>query len=52
MENIFNEDNIIALATPAGTGAISVVRMSGPEAIGLIDRVFIGKKKFCVYGNI
>jgi len=45
MENIFNEDNIIALATPAGTGAISIVRMSGPEAFELIDRVFIGKKK-------
>jgi tRNA modification GTPase len=45
MENIFKEDTIIALATPAGTGAISIVRVSGPEAIDLIDRVFIGKKK-------
>ncbi len=45
MENIFIEDTIIALATPAGTGAISIVRVSGPEAIELIDRVFTGKKK-------
>ena len=45
MENIYNEDTIIAVATPAGTGAISLVRMSGPEAIELIDRVFIGKRK-------
>ena len=45
MEKIFNEDTIIASATPAGTGAISIVRISGPEAIQLIDRVFSGKKK-------
>ena len=45
MENIFNEDTIIASATPAGTGAISIVRVSGQEAIELIDRVFTGKKK-------
>ncbi len=45
MENKFIEDTIIALATPAGTGAISIVRVSGPEAIELIDRVFTGKKK-------
>jgi len=45
MENIFIEDIIIALATPAGTGAISIVRVSGPEAIELIDKVFTGNKK-------
>lgn len=45
MEKIFSEDTIIALATPAGTGAISIIRISGPEAIDLIDRVFSGKKK-------
>ena len=45
MENTFNEDTIVASATPAGTGAISIVRVSGPEAIEVIDRVFTGKKK-------
>jgi tRNA modification GTPase len=45
MENIFNEDTIIASATPAGTGAISIVRASGPESIELIDRIFTGKRK-------
>jgi tRNA modification GTPase len=44
MENIFKEDTIIASATPAGTGAISIVRVSGPEAIEIIDRVFTGKR--------
>ncbi|MCH6574506.1 MAG: tRNA uridine-5-carboxymethylaminomethyl(34) synthesis GTPase MnmE [Bacteroidetes bacterium] len=45
MENKFIEDTIIALATPAGTGAISIVRVSGPEAIDFIEKVFTGKKK-------
>ena len=39
-------DNIVALATPSGTGAIAVIRVSGPEAIILVDKLFksiIGK---------
>lgn len=39
------EDTIAALATPAGVGAISVVRVSGPESIKLVDNIFSGKKK-------
>lgn len=34
------EDTIVAIATPAGVGAISVVRMSGPEAVEIARRVF------------
>lgn len=33
-------DNIVALATPSGTGAIAVIRVSGPEAISIGDSVF------------
>jgi len=33
-------DNIVALATPSGTGAIAVIRVSGPDAITLVDGVF------------
>ena len=33
-------DNIVALATPSGTGAIAVIRVSGPEAIILVDKLF------------
>ncbi|MEW6652435.1 MAG: tRNA uridine-5-carboxymethylaminomethyl(34) synthesis GTPase MnmE [Bacteroidota bacterium] len=40
-----NEDTIAALATPNGVGAISVIRVSGPNAISSVDKVFIGKKK-------
>jgi len=38
-----NSDTIIALATPAGSGAIAVIRLSGPEAISITNKVFRGK---------
>jgi tRNA modification GTPase len=59
MENRFREDTIVALATPVGTGAISVIRVSGPEAISSVSKIFDGKKKLTDvashtihYGNI
>ncbi|RIA75576.1 tRNA modification GTPase [Anaeroplasma bactoclasticum] len=36
-------DNICAIATPYGIGAISVIRASGPEAITLVNKIFKGK---------
>lgn len=40
-------DTICALATPPGTGAIAVIRISGREAFNICDRIFIpGSKKF------
>lgn len=38
-----HSDTIVALATPAGTGAIGVVRLSGPGAISIANSVFRGK---------
>ena len=35
-------DTIVAIATPMGVGAISVVRMSGPEAISHAEGIFKG----------
>lgn len=40
-----NEDTIVALATPPGIGAISVIRISGPETFSKVDKIFYGKKK-------
>jgi len=37
------DDTIVALATPPGSGAIGVVRLSGKEAIQMVDGVFFGK---------
>ena len=36
-------DNICAIATPYGVGAISIIRCSGPEAIILVNKIFKGK---------
>ncbi|MBQ7641463.1 MAG: tRNA uridine-5-carboxymethylaminomethyl(34) synthesis GTPase MnmE [Acholeplasmatales bacterium] len=36
-------DNIAAIATPYGVGAISLIRCSGPDAIKLVNNIFKGK---------
>ena len=33
-------DTIVALATPAGVGAIGVIRLSGKEAIPIVNQFF------------
>ncbi|MFC4353489.1 tRNA uridine-5-carboxymethylaminomethyl(34) synthesis GTPase MnmE [Chryseomicrobium palamuruense] len=33
-------DTIAAISTPLGEGAIAIVRLSGPEAVSIADRVF------------
>ena len=38
-------DTIAAIATAVGPGAISAVRLSGPEALGISDRVFRGRNR-------
>src|SRR5580704_5022997 len=37
------EETIVALATPSGSGAIGVIRLSGPDAITIAQSVFKGK---------
>lgn len=37
-------DTIVALSTPPGSGAIALVRLSGPQAISITDEVFGGKR--------
>lgn len=44
MQNNLNDDTITAIATPAGVGAIAVIRISGSKAIDIADAVFRGKK--------
>ena len=36
-------DNICAISTPYGVGAISIIRCSGPDAIILVNNIFKGK---------
>jgi tRNA modification GTPase len=40
----FEQDTIIAPATPPGEGAIGIIRLSGSKAIALCDVFFRGKK--------
>ena len=36
-------DTIVAISTAMGVGAISIVRLSGPEAIEIASKIFKGK---------
>jgi len=38
-------DTILALATPQGSGAIAIIRLSGSKAISTVDDIFYSKKK-------
>lgn len=38
-------DTIAAISTPIGEGGIAIVRVSGNEAIPIVDKIFRGKKK-------
>ena len=43
MNKIALDETICALATPAGLGAIGVIRVSGEQAIFLVNKIFKGK---------
>lgn len=40
---MYEEGTIAAIATPAGTGGIAVIRLSGPQAFAVASRVFTPK---------
>ncbi len=44
----FDQDTIAAISTPPGEGGIGVIRLSGPEAFAVADRIFESKKKIRV----
>ena len=37
------EDTIVAISTAVATGAISIIRLSGNEAIEIVNKCFKGK---------
>ena len=43
------KDNICALATASGMGAISIIRVSGPDAIAICDQLFKSVKQEKVF---
>lgn len=40
---LHNSDTIAAIATAPGIGAIGVIRLSGPDAVTIADKIFKGK---------
>ena len=51
MKTIHGDDTIVALATASGLAAIAVIRLSGPDAITIAEKIFRkkkGKKKLSV----
>ncbi len=44
MKNPINDDTIVALSTPPGIGAIGVIRLSGPKAIPISEKIMPGVK--------
>src|SRR5690606_10429572 len=43
--NIMEFDTIAAISTPSGEGAIAIVRLSGPEAVAIADKLFRAPSK-------
>ena len=39
------DDTICAICTPPGRGAVAMLRLSGPEAINIADKVFVSPKQ-------
>ncbi|MCL4139570.1 UNVERIFIED_CONTAM: hypothetical protein GTU68_023776 [Idotea baltica] len=56
--NVNQGSTIVALATPPGTGALGLIRLSGPRAIEIADKIFTGaqlstaKSHSIHFGNI
>ncbi len=46
-----HNETIVAIATPPGQGAIGIIRLSGTEAIRIVDTFFFGKNLEKVEGN-
>lgn len=42
----YKESTIAAISTPYGTGGIGIIRISGPSAFEIGEKIFIGKKPF------
>ncbi len=56
--SIHHSDTIAAISTPAGKGGISIVKISGPDSIETVKKIFVARKdpelyeRSMVYGHI
>lgn len=42
---MYDTDTIAAISTPVGEGGIAIIRVSGPEAVDVVDKLYRGKRK-------
>ncbi len=40
-----SDDTIAAIATPTGAGGVAVIRISGPNALAVLERIFLPQKE-------
>lgn len=58
MKSYINNNTICAISTPAGTGAIAIIRMSGEQSKDIIEKIFYPynkeslKHSYCSVGTI
>lgn len=45
MRHLDLNDTIVAISTPIGEGGIGIVRLSGPKALSIADKIFISKSR-------
>ena len=41
--DILNEDTIAAISTAQGPGGVAIIRLSGPDALNVLKRIFCRK---------
>ena len=48
---VYSEDTIAAISTPAGKGGLAVLRISGPDAVRITDKIFQSTGKLTRFEN-
>lgn len=48
---ITNSETIAAISTPPGTGGIGIIRMSGPGALAVLQKIFHPKDSSCSFAS-
>lgn len=43
-DKYLKDDTIVAIATPPGEGGIGIIRVSGPQALGALQKIWKGRK--------
>jgi len=50
-ESFLQDDTIAAISTPPGAGGIGIIRISGPQSLPILKRVFAAKDPLCSFSS-